>query len=151
MNWGWILGGGLLAYLWWQSQQTSAPPASAISTVTPVVPVGTGSEVPPAPVAAPVTLARMYSVITGAITAADDPNFTSSGGVFYGPPTDWSDYLFELFPNSPVAGMVWPPDLSAIFPGVDISQPMSGTAYWAGMSAYLSSKYGMSGMRGWYE
>src|SRR5271170_3178600 len=146
MNWGWILGGGLLAYLWWQSQQASSATTTTATPTSAPIPVGTGSEVPPAPVAAPVTLATMYTAITGSIAAADDPNFTSANGVFSGPPSDWTDYLFDLFPNSPVAGMVWPPDLSVVFPGVDTTQAMSGTTYWAGMSAYLGSKYGMSGL-----
>lgn len=157
MNWGWIIGGGLLAYLWWQSQQASTTTTTTTSgtaaTSTTTSPLGTGIEAPPAPVAA-MTLAGMYAAITNAISAADDPNFTSSNGVFSGPPTDWTDYLFDLFPNSPVPGMVWPPDLSVVFPGVDTTQAMSGTTYWDGMSAYLSSKYGLSGlpaMKGsWY-
>ena len=141
MNWGLILGAALLAYLWYQSQQ-SATAATTTATGT-----TTATVVTPSALTLPASLAAIGAALTAAVNASNDPSFTAVNGVPQGTPEDWTDYLVELIPNSPVPGYDWPPDLTQVFPNVDLTQPMSGPTYWSGMSAYLGSKMGMSG--GW--
>ena len=92
------------------------------------------------------SLANVFSALTSKITAANDPAVTKSGGVISANPDVFNYYLGEVFTPTGASPAGWPPDVLQVFPGVDRSQPMSITTYWAGVSAYLSSRMGMSGL-----
>jgi len=119
-----------------QNTTTTTPPATTSTYKTPAG----------ATVSSPTTLAGIWAAIQQ--WAAADPNFTTSGGVLSGLPDHWNFYLAYISPTAP-AGYTgaWPPDLNAVFPGIDVTQPMTATAFWAGMGAYLS-KGGLSGLAG---
>jgi len=86
-------------------------------------------------------LASIYSGLTAKASA--DSNFAQVNGVWQGTPYHWNFYLQTLLPSGDTA-----PDPSVVFPGVDTSQPMPATTYWAAVAPYLTSHFGLSGGRG---
>jgi len=60
----------------------------------------------------------------------------------YATPDVWNWYLV----NRTQAGVATAPDPSVAFPGVDTTQPMPGSTYWAGVSPLISASLGMSGL-----
>ena len=96
--------------------------------------------------ATPANLAGLWAAIQQ--WAASDSAFTTSGGVVSGSPYHWSFYVSYIWPNAPSGWSgTWPPDLSSVFPGVDLTQPMTASTFWAGMGAALQ-KAGLSGLYG---
>lgn len=85
------------------------------------------------------SLASVYSnILAGAST---DPNFTGAGDALSSTPYRWSTYL-----NIALQGIgKTSPDLSTVFPGVDLTQPMAATTFWASMGPALTQAYGLSG------
>jgi len=73
--------------------------------------------------------------------AAGDPSITSAGAT----PYVLAYYLQNV--AAPALSSVSLP-LATIFPGVDLTQPMSVSTFWAGMGAYLNANntYGLSGL-----
>ena len=57
-------------------------------------------------------------------------------------PDVWNWYLV----NRTQAGVSSAPDPSVAFPGADLSAPITGAQYWAGVSPLISSSLGMSGL-----
>lgn len=127
--------------------QPQALPASMTSTgttggsITVAPPSGTST-----PAVSQWSLAGLYTAIVAA--ASKDQQFTYHDGDWWGTPYHWNYYISYVDPTSPSSGMTWPPNPSDVFPGVDLSQPMASKTYWAAMSPWLQSKYGMSGLRG---
>jgi hypothetical protein len=64
--------------------------------------------------------------------------------VWQGTPYRWQVYLNIAYPAA--SGV----NLSAVFPGVDLTQTMDANTYWSAMSAYLSQTFGLSGVESWY-
>lgn len=76
-----------------------------------------------------------------------DASISYTGGVYYANPDVFNYYLAQVLPSPPVSSPFgWPPDVTEVFPGFDRTQLMSITDYWSGMSGYLSSRMGMSGL-----
>lgn len=126
----------------------SAPSSSPATGST----VNTGGNIPTSPplgnspTASTQTLAHIYSAIVAA--AQGDGNFTNVGGVWQGTPYHWNYYLAQTATQPAGTSGTWPPDLGAVFPGVDLTAPMSSTTYWAGMAPYLTSNFGLHGLGG---
>jgi hypothetical protein len=92
------------------------------------------------------SLANVFSALTAKVQSANDPAVTTSGGVISANPDVFNYYLAEVFTPSGSSPWGWPPNTLQVFPGVNRETPMSITTYWAGVSAYLSSQMGMSGL-----
>ena len=146
VTWGAVAVGGYFLYEW-----LLAPVAPVAAAVVPVAasvaPVSTtvttgGPVTPPTPAAGSPTLAAIYSnILAGAST---DPNFTGSGASLSGIPNRWMTYL-----NLALQGTAFTaPSTSTVFPGVDLTQPMTATTFWASMGPALTSAYGLSGFCG---
>jgi hypothetical protein len=148
--------GGYFLYEWLTTPAAAAatPATSAAplpSSTSPVVSstVTTGGAVtPPAPVVVEPppaqvqpsgpSLASIFSnILAGAST---DTNFTGAGNALSASPYHWNVYLQSALPAGDSI-----PDLGTVFPGVDLTQPMSATTYWAGMGPALTKAYGLSG------
>lgn len=136
------------------SALAASTPSSTGSTVTTSPSAGTTTPVAvgPAPVvasaagssSAPTSLAAIWSAMQAA--AALDSNFTNSGGVLSGTPYHWMFYLTYVSPSAPPGFTgVWPPNLAEVFPGVDLTQPMASTTFWAALQPYLAHE-GLSGL-----
>ena len=108
---------------------TVTPVTTPATTTTPA----TSSSTAPASgtTTAAATLASIWASIQAGV--ATDPNFTSAGAS----PYRWNVYLSLAYP---AANGV---DLTKVFPGVDLNQNMTGSTYWAGMSKYLTTTYGL--------
>ncbi len=117
---------------------TGTPSTSSGGTSTPSgSTAGTGGNSSP-------SLASILSGLTAKAMGSGDPAVTISGGVPFAAPDVFNYYLAEVYSGSSPAG--WPPDVAQVFPGVDRTKPMSISQYWGGMSAFLSSKAGLSGV-----
>jgi len=93
----------------------------------------------------PTSLAAIYSAMVKA--SANDANFIAQNSMLT--PYQWNFYLGYVDPTPPQAGITWPPDPSDMLPaGTDLTVPITSTAYWAAVAPFLTSKYGMSGLRG---
>jgi hypothetical protein len=94
----------------------------------------------------PMTLSALASAIQQ--WAAVDPSYTGSGANLSASPYHWATTMQAIWPDMPTGFTAgWPVDLGTIFPGVDLTQPMTWTAFWAGMLPFLQSG-GLSGLRG---
>lgn len=94
-------------------------------------------------------LASLFSKLQSVIAASGDPAITMPSGraTYTAVPDVFNYYLEQIIPNAPASSPAgWPPDVLQVFPGVDRTQPMSLTTYWQGMSGYLASKLGLSGL-----
>ena len=112
------------------SAASNAPAVSTTVTTggAPVAPV----VAPPAPVGP--SLASIYSnVLAG---ASIDPNFTGSGDALDSTGYRWNVYTGLALPGKAVPSL----------PGLDLSQNMTASQYWAAMAPALSSAYGLSGL-----
>lgn len=146
VTWGAVAVGGYFLYEW-----LLAPVAPVAAAVVPVAasvaPVSTtvttgGPVTPPTPAAGSPTLAAIYSnILAGAST---DPNFTGSGASLSGIPNRWMTYLNLALQGTSFSA----PSTSTVFPGVDLTQPMTATTFWAAMGPALTSAYGLSGFCG---
>lgn len=117
---------------------SAAPPAS-VQPATYKTPSGGTAPTP-------TTLAGLWTAIQS--WAAADSNFAGSGASLSGTPYHWAFYLQFIWPNTPSGWSgAWPPGLSAVFPNVDLTQPMSATTFWTGMGGQLQ-KGGLSGLSG---
>jgi hypothetical protein len=74
-------------------------------------------------------------------SATGDTNFTGSGDALSGTPYHWQFYVNALKPGNTL-------DLTAVFPGVDLTQPMTAAQFWVGAGPALGAEYGLSGYRG---
>jgi hypothetical protein len=122
------------------ASMTADAPTGGSITVNPPLPTGD------VPASGGMSLAALYTAMVNA--ASTDQQFTNHDGDWWGTPYHWNFYVSYVDPGSPVNGMTWPPNPSDVFPGVDLNQPMASKTYWAAMSPWLQSKYGMSGLRG---
>ena len=105
---------------------------------------GGGGETQPA---AP-SLASIYTSILAGVRT--DPNFTvSTGGalqantpegMIVGTPYRWAVYLNLALPTN-----IPSPSLSTVFPGVDLTQPMSLSTFWGAMGPALTAQSGLAG------
>ena len=120
---------------------TAAAPSTTqtpTGTVTTVASQTTGN---PATATSGPTASSLESMYTQIITqAAPDPNFTGSGDAMAGTPYHWNVYLALVLPTGDAT-----PDLGTVFPGVDLTQPMTAATYWAGMGPAIGKAYGLSG------
>lgn len=129
------IGGLYFLYEWLTAPTTAAvsAPASTAAPVSTSVTTGGAAVVPAGP-----SLASLYSnILAGAST---DPNFTGAGDSLASTPYRWATYL-----NIALAGKA-SPDLSSVFSGVDLTQPMSASTFWASMGPALTKEYGLSGL-----
>ena len=158
-----LLLGGLGAGAWWlysnYSTPTTATTPAGTTTSTTTTSTTTATSTPPtgpstattsptgSPVTSPSNLAQLWAQVL--TWAAVDQQFTKSGSDFLATPYHWNYYVGYVWPTAPSGfkGTTWPPDVSVVFPGVDLTQPMSGTAFWAGMLPYLTGQ-GLSGYWG---
>ena len=102
----------------------------AIATPTPAAPAAPAT--PAAPTSAFNTLDAIYSRMVAAATADKAPATMTAD--------QWNVYL-KLSSN-----VSSPPDPPTVFPNQDRATLMSSAQYWAGMSQYLATTMGMSGL-----
>jgi hypothetical protein len=120
------------------------------TTSTTATPVTSGGVNQPA-TTGPMSLATLLSNMQATMTAANDPAITYSGGTFSATPYVFNYYLALPSVNgnsSTIPTTVDGANLSTLFPGANPNNAMTLSTYWAGMSAYLGSSLGMSGLRG---
>lgn len=130
---------------------SSTPPVASGSTSTTGSgsSAGTGSGTPPTP-ANSITAAfwaSLFNLLRLRVATAQsqgDPAVTLAGTTLMAAPDVFNYYFAQVFPAPPsnvtYAGTAgWPPDVNVVFPGVDRTQPMSISTYWAGLSGYLAS------------
>jgi hypothetical protein len=98
----------------------------------------------------PLKLAALQTNLQNAIAqyAPQDPSISTSGGVYSATPYVFNFYLALPATNGGSSVLTSPPDPSLVFPGLTLTNPMTLSTYWAGMSAYLAANLGMSGLRG---
>ena len=122
-------------------------PATAATTTTPATTATTSTTTSTAATTAAATtsLASLYSALVAKVTAANDPSVQNNGETLTATPDVFNYYLAEIMPTAPAGytGSAWPPDPLVVFNG---RPSMSITTYWSGMSAYLTSTAGMSGL-----
>lgn len=91
------------------------------------------------------------TIVTPETTASGSPTASAAAAVParvttcntpYTTPDVWNWYLV----NRTQAGVANAPDPSVAFPGANLSTPIPGSAYWAGVSPLISSSLGMSGL-----
>jgi hypothetical protein len=133
---------------------TASPTASATTSVSsPIVPVST--PVASVPVSAPVVtpptvntpaLATIGANLQSIMASAGDPAISVVSGVPSATPYVFNYYLAEPSVNG--GAFTTPPDVALVFPGVNLSSPMTFSQFWGGMGPYLTSHLGLSGMRG---
>lgn len=152
-----LIGGiGVAAYFvyeWLTTPATAA--ASAATTPTgcaaPNQMVG-GECLPPAGASSTPaqgqSIASVFTALTAKLNATTDSAVVKSGGTINATPDVFNYYLAQVFTPTGSSPAGWPPDATQLFPGVGNSstQTVSLTAYWAAVSAYLSSQMGMSGL-----
>lgn len=125
----------------------SAPSATGSTVTTSPAPISTpsvpaGSGPPPPPVPSSPSLATIWANAQAA--AAPDANLIRNGGSMT--PYQWNYYISYVQPSAPTAfSGVWPPDPGPVFPGVDLTQPMSAATYWASMQKAMAAG-GLSGL-----
>ena len=130
--------------------EVAAAGTTAGATTTTSPPVTSGGVNQPAATGA-MSLATLLSNMQATMTAANDPAITYSGGSFSATPYVFNYYLALPAVNgnsSTIPSAVDGANLSTLFPGVNPNNAMPLSTYWAGMSAYLGSSLGMSGLRG---
>jgi hypothetical protein len=133
---------------------TASPTASPTTSVSsPIVPVSTPVASVPvsAPAVSPPTvntpaLATIGANLQAAMTAGGDPAISIVSGVPSATPYVFNYYLVE--PSVSGGAIATAPDVSLVFPGVNLTNPMTFSQYWGGMGPYLTSHLGLSGMRG---
>jgi hypothetical protein len=161
-----FLYGGIAIAAWYLYENWSTLfPVAAAAPATPSTPAsgtGTGAAVPPnsgtttgsgstagAGGATPSagSLAAIYSALVAAVAASlagGNPAITAGPTAT---PDVFNYFLAQVLAAPPKPSPYgWPPDVAQVFSGVDRTQPMSITTYWAGMSSYLTSRVGMSGL-----
>ena len=99
----------------------------------------------------PQTLASIYSALAAAAAASfagGNPAITQpSGTALFATPDVFNYFLAQVLTAPPKTSPYgWPPDVTQVWPGIDRTQAMPITQYWSGMSSYLSSQLGMSGL-----
>ena len=119
---------------------TSTTPASTTTTSGTTSTTSTSTTA-----AATMSLASLYSALVAKVTAANDPAVQNNGETLTATPDVFNYYLALVMPTAPAGytGTTWPPDPLVVFSG---RPSMSITTYWTGMSAYLTSTAGMSGL-----
>lgn len=110
-------------------------PGTAAPITTVVPPPATTVE--PPPVQPTQSVASILSSIQSGV--ATDPNFTGSGDQISSSP-----YRFNTYLNIALNGKT-APDLGTVFPGLDLTQPMTLATYWAAMGPAVRTAYGLSG------
>ena len=110
---------------------TPASSASGSSATTATPSTGTTS-----------TLAQIWAKAQAA--AAPDASFIKNGGSLT--PYQWNFYISYVQQAAPSGySGTWPPDPQVVFPGVDLTQPMSAATYWASMQPAMAVG-GLSGL-----
>lgn len=107
------------------------------------LPPGSGSPTQPAQT---ISLANLFTQFAAKVKAANDPAVTTANGTPSANPDVFNYYLAQVFTPAGTSPYGWPPDAARVFPGTDRTQPMTITTYWTGVSGYLSSQMGMSGL-----
>jgi hypothetical protein len=150
-----------LASLQAAQPQPSASGSNVVAANNPAPPATTTTEAPPTVTppptqttyptpgggtsATPTTLAGLWAAMQA--WAAQDSNFTGSGGNLTGSLDHWNYYVTEVWPTPP-AGFSgnWPPNFNAAFPNTDTGATMvTATQYWAAMQPFLAGQ-GLSGL-----
>jgi hypothetical protein len=140
IKYGLLAVGGYLLYEWLFATPATAATAAPASTA------------PASPAPAQSAFNKLDAIYSRLKTAAAaDPNFTGSGDSLSGIPNRFNVYLARVWDGTATgtaapANPITVPDPGAVFPGVDLNQPMTAATYWAGMSKALSSQYGLSGL-----
>jgi hypothetical protein len=121
---------------------TTTTPASTTTTSSTTSTASTGTTA-----AATMSLASLYSALVAACTAANDPAIQNNGETLTSNPNVFNTYMARILPNAPAGytGVDWPPNTTTVF-GANQNAPITITAYWTAMSAYLSQYAGMSGL-----
>lgn len=123
------------------STTTASSPATSTTTTGTAAAGGATSTA-----AQTTTIASVYSLLLAKVTNSNDPAVQTVGGVPSATPDVFNFYLAQVFTPTGSSPDGWPPNVLQVFPGVDRTQAMSITTYWAGISSYLSASMGMSGL-----
>lgn len=125
-----------------QVASTASAVSATGSTVatSPAAPVTTSAPATPAVPSGP-SLATIWANVQAA--ASQDANYKTQGNALT--PYQWNFYVSYVQSSAPGSYTgTWPPDPAVVFPGVNLSTPMSAGTYWAGMQPYLATA-GLSG------
>ena len=155
--------GGYFLYEWLTTPTAAAAtpaastPAAGTSTATPtagatvagstlVASSTTPTASTPAASSAPaVTLASLYQSLLA--LAGADSQFTGTGDALTGTGYQWGFYLQRILQPGSVVDLPAGLYLDTVFPGIDMSQPMTAAAFWAAMGPAIGKLYGLSGFR----
>ena len=155
LTFGALAVGAYFVYEWFFTTPAATTPAASTSSTPPAGSTSTsgsgstGTEAAGSTTTAatPLNLAALYTALVAATRTVTDPAVNNSGGTTMANPDVFNWYFSQVMPNPPAGKTgAWPPDPTAVFPGIDRTQQMPITQYWAGMSAYLSQNFGMSGL-----
>lgn len=153
-GWSTYTGTAITAAQYSQLLQNAAAQASGTAAGTAAGTTSTGTTpaqtLPNQATTGPMSLATLLANMQASMTAANDPAITYSGGSFSATPYVFNYYLALPAVNgnsSTIPSTVDGANLSTLFPGVNPNNAMTLSTYWAGMSAYLRSSLGMSGLR----
>ena len=124
-----------------QTALTTATSTAATGSTSNPGQVANDTAPPPPPPPSGPSLDSLYTQMKTSVVAHGDPNFTGSNDQMAGTPYHWNVYLGLVLPSGDAA-----PDPAVVFPGVDLTQPMTAATYWAGMGPALAKAYGLSGL-----
>jgi hypothetical protein len=145
-----LIGGVALGGYYLYTNYLNVPAVAAATTGTPAAGSAASSDGTGTPAAATVlttpAAAAMSSIISGSWTdvynrllaaVIPDANLTGSGPSSTMTPYQWEFYLERVMIPGQVASSL--PDMSTVFPGVDLTQQMTAATFWAGMGAALGA------------
>jgi len=140
-----VLGAAAVGgYLWYRKSQASHGSVGQVSL--PPVPASVPGPIPTGAPGLPTpNLDRIYNTLLGYVSNDGGNAFSGMYEKTKTPITitEWNSYLA-------LSSGLTPPDVNSLFPNQVVNQywsgPMPITVYWPVVSAYLSQKYGLSGL-----
>lgn len=131
MTLGLVAVGGYVAYEYFL--------APAAATTTSGTPAPGGTVAPGAPAGTPPIMTGSWPDVYARLIAATlpDTQFTGSGNSRQATPHQWNFYLERVLIPGQTSSTL--PDLSAVFPGVDLTGQMTAATYWNGMGGALGA------------
>lgn len=134
----------------YDGQQWHAPPLTTaeINAITQQqISVSNQTLGPPPTISAPPasfgSLANMKTALYNA--ALPDQQFTGTGDSLSGTPYHWGFYLQRVLQPGSVIDLPAALQLTTVFPGVDLTQPMTLADFWARMGPAVAASQGLSG------
>jgi hypothetical protein len=141
------LGGiAVAAYFIYDWFFTTPAAATTTTSTTPTTTTTSSTTTTAAPSTGP-KLSTIFTMLQAAVIAANDSAVTNNGETITATPNVFNYYLGQVLPQpANYTGVDWPPNTTTVFGAAAENSPISITAYWSAVSAYLTQTAGMSGL-----